>query len=363
MMDKQRIETSKLLKFEDAAAGHDGVLTDETGSIVVKPCTVAEVAFYEETLARHTEFAALLPTFMGTLQLGKTAQFQHVLEGAELSISQPTIILPVENSEPAAPLKDALKGKPIETDLAIVLGNVAAGFVKPNILDVKLGRRLWDDDAIESKRQRLDKLAKQTTSASLGFRIAGMKTFSAGSYKVFDKFYGRSLTPATATEAFGELFDQRGDRPETFSFSQVLPGAIEALEEIERVISQQESRMYSSSLLFVYEGHREARRAAIEALEKAQGVRSYDFGSTDVGLKQSTSHPNHPAEGFKLAVEDDYYDEDDDEDDDEFTRPKLFDVRIIDFAHARWAPGEGPDENMLCGIRAVIGILKDMMPP
>ena len=256
---------------------------------------------------------------MGTLQLGKTKQLEDAL-----------------NSSGQSSINQAIKGRPIDTDLAIVLENVAAGFVKPNILDVKLGSRLWDEDAPLEKRRRLDKVAEQTTSSTLGFRIAGMKTHNQDTLKVFDKFYGRALTDETVHQAFEELFDLAGDSPDKDSFSQVIQGAIEAVQDIEQVISQQCSIMYSSSLLFVYEGDREARRNAVDTLSR--------------------------------EAEDPTDDQDDDNDDDNddtassLETPKLFDVRVIDFAHARWlsGPGAGPDENMLRGIRSVIRILEQM---
>ncbi|KAF2148936.1 SAICAR synthase-like protein [Myriangium duriaei CBS 260.36] len=354
-MDTSHIQTSKLLRFEDAAAGHDGVLTDESGSIVVKPCTVAELAFYEETNARHPDFVPLIPTFMGTLQLGKSDQLQTAIDAAQSSTPMSAIVLPTDEvvtntSNNSTPDAVPLRGKRIATDLAVVLENIAYGFVKPNILDVKLGARLWDDDAPDAKRQRLEKVARSTTSASLGFRIAGMKTFNGHSYKIFDKLYGRSLSQETVKQAFDELFDNASNDPDAASLSQVLPGAIEAVEDIEHTISHQESRMYSSSLLFVYEGDRNARKIALEALKQSQGVGDVDDFATDKAFAaQNTGQP------IDIAKNDD-----DDEDMDEPELPKLFDVRVIDFAHATWTPGAGPDENMLHGIRSIIDIMKQM---
>jgi 1D-myo-inositol-tetrakisphosphate 5-kinase/inositol-polyphosphate multikinase len=48
--------------------------------------------------------------------------------------------------------------KKIVTDQAVVLENAAHGFKKPNIMDVKLGVRLWADDAKEEKRIRFNKV-------------------------------------------------------------------------------------------------------------------------------------------------------------------------------------------------------------
>ena len=42
-----------------------------------------------------------------------------------------------------------------------------------------------------------------------------------------------------------------------------------------------------------------------------------------------------------------------DEDEDRPCDPKIYTVKVIDFAHAEWTPGMGPDENSLLGVRSV----------
>ncbi len=61
------------------------------------------------------------------------------------------------------------KTRKIATDKAVVLENAAFGYTRPNILDAKLGSRLWADDAPLEKKQRFDKIASETTSGSLEF--------------------------------------------------------------------------------------------------------------------------------------------------------------------------------------------------
>ena len=51
-------------------------------------------------------------------------------------------------------------------------------------------------------------------------------------------------------------------------------------------------------------------------------------------------------------------DDEEDEDDDDADRPgPPFVVKIIDFAHTRLAPGEGPDEGVLLGLDTVLRLL------
>ena len=56
--------------------------------------------------------------------------------------------------------------------------------------------------------------------------------------------------------------------------------------------------------------------------------------------------------------EDEDDDDDDDDDDDQSKRPgPPFIVKLIDFVHTRFAPGEGPDQNVLFGMDTILKLL------
>ncbi|KAG9684530.1 SAICAR synthase-like protein, partial [Aureobasidium melanogenum] len=354
------LKWDSLVAFDNVAAGHDGVMSDESGSLVIKPCVAAEVEFYEVSNAEHPEFAQLMPTFMGSLQRGQSQELQnHLTTAAFHSTGNEAIVLPaaledeseVKDTKDLADPSNPLRGKKLDTGLAIVLENVLAGFKKPNFVDVKLGKRLWADDAPPAKRTKLDNVASQTTSGSLGFRIAGMKVWhpeGSGEYKVFDKFYGRNLTSVNVKDAFSTFLclDQKTESSELLE--DIISNIEEAVESIEQIIANQESRMYSASLLFVYEGDPHARK---EALNSAIAQMAQHRDSDDVLVKSQAGK----------REEDEEVDEDDDDEEDEQAGPKLFDIKMIDFAHAEWTPGQGPDENMLVGIRSVRKVLKKLM--
>ena len=59
------------------------------------------------------------------------------------------------------------------------------------------------------------------------------------------------------------------------------------------------------------------------------------------------------------GVEDEDEDEEDEEDeDDERKKPGVpYGVKMIDFAHTRLTPGEGPDEGVLLGLDTVLRLL------
>ncbi|KAF2829235.1 SAICAR synthase-like protein [Ophiobolus disseminans] len=327
-MSTKTFDPSKLQSFGNAAAGHDGVLSDETGAVVVKPCTAAEIAFYESVAASHSDLIPHLPTYMGQLTLSSKDSAVPEVDSGTITTEDGKV--------------ERLHGKKIATELHIVLENITSGFKKPNILDLKLGAQLWDEASKPEKRARLDEVSAQTTSGSLGFRIAGMRTYKgaevpdvpedltkfveqdkeAGCW-VFNKMYGRKFHAQGVSDGFVEyVFPGAKTQPELERAREVLAFFLGEVKDIIEVFEKKESRMYGASILFVYEGDVE------EYAKTKQILRS--------------AHPE-------------------DEDDDELNLPKLAAVKMIDFAHATWHKGDGPDENALRGMRSTAGILKQLL--
>lgn len=67
---------------------------------------------------------------------------------------------------------------------SIVLENISHKFVKPNIMDIKLGTVLYERDASPEKRARMEKAARETTSLETGVRLTGFQV--RWRYSVFD---------------------------------------------------------------------------------------------------------------------------------------------------------------------------------
>lgn len=366
----------------------DGIMADPSGTLIYKPCTKAEISFYQSTVSKHPEFARLMPAFIGTLEHGQSAHLQDLLStnpGQETADMKSMLLhtADLENKAALSAESESLKrGKKLDTELVIVLENVLAGFKRPNFMDVKLGMRLWADDAPPAKRARLDDVASKTTSSSLGFRVAGMqvweptnsKTGSArtshtahtdanvrseeGKYRSYDKLYGRSLTEHNVQEAFATLLPIRSDKLTREYADNILQGIDSLVEEIESVVASNESRMYSASLLLVFEADAEARQETINAaIAKAEHEATKGGGSVQNGIKNGRYEydENDPHDDDNEGEEGE-----DDEDEDEEEPKRLFDVKVIDFAHADWVPGQGPDENFLFGVRNVRKVLQGL---
>lgn len=411
----------------------DGVRCTPSGSFIAKPCTAQEISFYESTAA-HPAFHEFIPTYIGTLSSADQQEPSAALTAAAAT-QQGAIVLPAaENSPASGPpatsestgptlsgdpktgdatgdaswTPSAGTGKKLDTGLSIVLENVASGFKRPNVLDVKLGARLWADDAIPAKRAKLDAVSKETTSSSLGFRIAGMKVWtgvngeadegsktnpyitrygqSGGTkgevieqdgFKRYDKWYGRSFTADNVKSGL-ETYLAGAKTAEADHSTLVARRLADGLRRVQQILESEESRMYSSSVLIIYEGDPEAMELALEEEKKAKeaspktsdaeeeeedefdGFEIQDGGAFEIanlpvgedGAPNRTINISIDPETIQLG---DLEDEEDEEE-----GPKVHDLRLIDFAHASWTPGQGPDENVLVGVRNLVRIFEEL---
>lgn len=318
MADTQKLDQSKLKPFENAAAGHDGVLSDESGELIIKPCTEQEIAFYQKSLEEHPKFYELMPTFMGTLQLGAPANVPDVTASSD-------------NHDLSQDQKDKslLHGQKIATETAIVLENLELGFKKPNVLDLKLGARLYADGTNADKAERLDKVASETTSGSLNFRIAGMKVWNGESFEIYDKFYGRKFNKDNVKDGFATFFSSLEAVGKPDDARELLETILAEITKARHSLERSESRMYSTSILIVYEGDADALHQLWGHPPKTPRVD--ERAPTNLEIKKSV--------------------EEEEEEEDE--PPVTHRVKMIDFAHAAWTPGEGPDENVIKGLKNI----------
>ncbi|KAL6232662.1 hypothetical protein BDW75DRAFT_217181 [Aspergillus navahoensis] len=425
-LKNQKLDNDSFVAFDHAAAGHDGVRCTVSGSFIAKPCTAQEIAFYESTAA-HPDFREFIPTYIGTLSSADQQEPAAALTAAAASQRGAIVIPGSDHSTPAeTPITSKTgrpststgpgtaeatpeitwtpstsSGKKLDTGLSIVLENVASGFKRPNVLDVKLGARLWADDAIPAKRAKLDAVSKETTSSSLGFRIAGMKVWtgingeadegskinpyitryqqSAGAkgevteldgYKRYDKWYGRSFTAQNVKSGLETYL--AGAKAAGTDRSKLVASRLAAgLRRVQRVLESEESRMYSSSVLIIYEGDPDAMELALEEERKAKEAPPQDLEQEDededdsdgLELQDIANLPAGENGAINITIDAQTaqigdLEEEEEEDDEE--GPKVHDLRLIDFAHASWTPGQGPDENVLRGLRNLARIFEEL---
>ena len=152
-----REEILKNLEKHDQAAGHDGVM--RSGSLIIKPCTQAEIDFYALAYQIQPLFAQWMPTYMGQLTLNKPGMRER--EGGGGKEEQDIGVRGILESE--------------RFEQAVVLENLEWGFKRPSVLDVKLGKVLTDEKVSEEKRIRLEKSSRATTSWEHHIRLTGMR--------------------------------------------------------------------------------------------------------------------------------------------------------------------------------------------
>ncbi|CUS22100.1 LAQU0S04e08218g1_1 [Lachancea quebecensis] len=323
-------------KAKHQAAGHDGNFTDAEESLFFKPTTVQEVEFYQQIQCRDAErtstdlkLEAWMPVFLGTLEAGVTGKARESSDSeVQSAIAAHTNL--IQNEPGPSP-----HNKPI-----IVLENLLHGYKSPNILDVKLGKTLYDDSASDDKKLRLRKVSQETTSGSLGLRICGMKlqesaaasTLDEGHYAREDdgyisinKFYGRGLDASNVKSGF-ELFfgsnslsvHRRKTLTETF---------LHRIQLLYNTLLEEEVRMISASLLLVYE----ADSDRWDELQDRDALLRTDFFQDSSDDEEEVEHPS-----------------------------PLSSLSVIDFAHSRVTTGQGYDENVICGVESLIEIFDQL---
>ncbi|KAI0810825.1 hypothetical protein BC629DRAFT_1580063 [Irpex lacteus] len=286
--------------------GHPGVMTNDSGSVIIKPALPAEVEFYE------------------------TVQTNPVFE--------PLRVDPEKSKDGAIVVKEA------------ILENISHKFVKPNIMDIKLGTVLYERDASPEKRARMEKAARETTSLETGVRLTGFQvhSHSQNAPVIVPKSYGKSITASQLPDGIRRFFPLASDadkskRPPVEVDTGIPPNVLlpileclrEDIAEIKAVLEQVHIRMVGGSLLVIYEADLERARAAVKYWVDGEGR---DDADDEEGEEE---------------------DSDDEEDEDKIERRPNppYRVKLIDFAHTHHTPGEGPDEGVILGIATVLKLL------
>ena len=103
--------------------------------------------------------------------------------------------------------------------------------------------------------------------------------------------------------------------------------------------------MVGSSVLIIYEGDWDRAETGVQWL--AEQPASMDSGED--GVKEEINEDSE--------VEDGEEDEDSEDDSSDEGSPSPCVVRLIDFAHTRLKPGEGPDVGVLKGLDTLLSLL------
>ena len=244
------------------AAGHEGCSQGE--GLYVKPTTQQEIDFYQNALLNPSELDEFLPEFMGTLQQDSTNPLNPETSENSENVEQP------------------------KEKLLLVMEDICGTFSKPNILDVKMGKVLFDDKASPDKQERLRKVAQDTTSGKLGFRIAGATFMKNNERVTYGKMYGREATVDNISDKLAAFWPNAKDDEYVLL---VWESVISRIKELREALSTQNLELRSASVLVVYEGDLPLLKHKVENQSEDNvpvDVRLIDFAHTKVADKPDT---------------------------------------------------------------------------
>ncbi|KAF5386661.1 hypothetical protein D9615_002042 [Tricholomella constricta] len=279
--------------------GHAGMRTTGDGSLIIKPAFPAERQFYE-TLVQDPYLAPLrpfIPRFFGTLQ-------------------------PETQGKGGGP-RGGIPIPPGRTQ-SLILENLCNTFVKPNTLDVKLGTLFYDEFTAPDKVLRNERTACETTSRATGVRLTEFQVYDNTTSQPVctPKSYGKAMKASDLPAGIAQFFPvSRGSSKLGLPRKTLVPilrGIRDIVSRIHEVYMSFEMRIIGGSLLIMYEA---------------------DWSRAEDGVKRS---------GLRQPAR---------EDDHDVNNRQPFVVKLVDFAHTRLTPGEGPDEGVLLGLDTMVKLL------
>ncbi|KAJ4472092.1 hypothetical protein J3R30DRAFT_3298872 [Lentinula aciculospora] len=302
------------MSFSQVGGHANTIRSTEDGSLLMKPVTTLEHEFYliiAQARAMDTT---------GGLEGGGT--------GIEGGIVDTTDRHPVVNTP---------------SQQYLVLSNLLYSFTKPNVLDLKLGTVFYDKRDLgcsEEKKARMIKAARETTSGESGIRLTGFQvTVHRLAPLLTLKSYGKSLKkeqlPEGIRRAFPVLVEPRTDLGlPAIVLLPILRSIHTSVLHLHSILKEVEIRIVGGSLLVVWEGDEQRARDGVQWMEEKEAR---------IKERERTR-----SETDEDGNDDEYMDSDDDEED---TKPSApYTLCLIDFAHTRFVPGQGPDVGVLLGL-------------
>ena len=214
--------------YTNQVGGHKVLVKPKDSSMVLKPYDEAEYRFYDQCV----------PVSCSTLMPFTARCF------GEVDIRQPS---PETSSSGDGPVSPGKSGK------YVMLEDLAHGFQKPCILDLKMGIqqrsvRNYSAQKVQSKSAK----SLMSTSHKIGFRLGGAQLYRGGeSLSFFNKYFGRVQDVEgtfSILKSFFASVEEDGVR------SALIGNFIQKLVELKSVIQQLKGyRFWSGSLLLIYD--------------------------------------------------------------------------------------------------------------
>ena len=233
------VDKSTMTELRGKIFGHDGAIITFTEGLIAKQCKfMEEVRFYSMYLE---DLYKQLPPSLVPEVLGICAQ-----DGIKINDTQDIYSFEVKKKiEP-----DLYTGKPF-----LIMRDIAQGYKKPAVLDLKVGIRTWPLGASEIKKTRMRRRCLATTTNSLGLRVRAAMWYSAntdkwseeGDTNYINRLWGNHCTDEELQEFFIDFFHYTEHIPVLIEKLKMLYNSIDSLRKNQGI------RMFSSSVLFAYD--------------------------------------------------------------------------------------------------------------
>jgi len=287
--------------FDGQVAGHGGILQLPNGTLI-KGSNEVELNFYKAVQDLNLPLRKFMPECYNF-----TPEFQQIKE-------------------------QYLANKP---GCFINMQNLLTNYHNPNVIDIKLGTRLYDDAADEMKKQKMIAMANNTTSAATGIQISALQVFDKPEQRIkkIGKTYGKMLTVENLPHALlrffynitepvykNSVYSNEDELDKSFlnrEPSNYTVGFFKAIlaqiYELRDAAYNSHTRIYGSSLCIIYETIEVAR----EVERRCQNPMEYVYP---------------------------------------------FSVHLIDFAHSTFVdPNLGEDQSLMTGLNNIIVIIENYL--
>ncbi|EPX71885.1 inositol polyphosphate kinase [Schizosaccharomyces octosporus yFS286] len=219
--------------------------------------------------------------------------------------------LPEEHEKLKQPKEDPdALNRSTQIERYIVIEDLTSGMNRPCVLDVKMGTRQYGIMATEKKKASQTKKCAMTTSRVLGVRICGMQVWHSNcqSYTFEDKYVGRDIKAGEEFQLalmrfLGWMEDDEDNEHVLIHHVPAILRKLRHLEQIVRLLRG--SRLYASSLLFIYDGEPSPSNGSSSSLDhEGASAREIDIRIVDFAncvfaedknmLSDATCPPQHP---------------------------------------------------------------------
>jgi hypothetical protein len=160
-----------------------------------------------------------------------------------------------------------------------IMEDLTHTFAKPCILDIKMGKTSVGEDAKPEKRQSMEDKDKSTTTVTLGQRITGYRTWKKNKNDFLK--VGKDVTKKINDKNYLEHLREFFHNGEVFRVD-IARHYLAVLEGVWQFMSTQSKiRMYSSSILFVFDALNNQAHGRLKLIDFAHVFDIKDGGHDD----------------------------------------------------------------------------------